>query len=125
MNRRLPARDSMDKIEEIQKTLSRFALDREWDRFHSPKNLSMALSKEASELLEIFQWLTEEESCSLPPEKMARVRDELGDVFNCLLQLAARLDIDIVKATEEKIVKNGLKYPVEKSRGNARKYTEL
>ena len=115
----------MNKIDKIKNRLEKFALDRDWHRYHSPKNLSMALSKEAAELLEEFQWLTEDESRNPGPEKLARIKDEIGDVLICLLQLASKLNIDVIKAAEIKIVKNAKKYPVDKSKGNAKKYTEF
>jgi dCTP diphosphatase len=112
-------------IRQLEKKLETFAVERDWNKYHSPKNLSMALAIEASELLEEFQWLTEEESRNLGADKLQRVRDEAGDVFICLLRLASKLKIDLMEAAEQKLAKNAIKYPVEKSRGNARKYTEF
>ncbi len=102
-----------------------FASERDWDKFHSPKNLSMALSVEASELLEIFQWLSEDESLKLPDDKLMHAREEIGDILNYAVRLADKLGIDPLDAAFEKIEKNHRKYPVEKSRGISRKYTEL
>jgi dCTP diphosphatase len=101
-----------------------FAAERDWDRFHSPKNLSMALAAEAGELLEHFQWLTEEQSAALDPEKLAQVRHELADVLIYLLRLADKLGVDLLEAADEKIELNALKYPADRVRGDARKYTE-
>ena len=102
-----------------------FAAERDWDQFHSPKNLSAALSVEASELLEHFQWLKEDESFALSPEKRAKVAEEIADVLLYLIRIADKLDIDVLDATLSKIEANAKKYPVEKARGSMRKYTEL
>lgn len=99
--------------------------ERDWGQFHTPKNLTMALSIEVAELMEHFQWLTPEESLHLPPETMSKVRHEVGDVMVYLLRLCDVLGIDPVEAASEKMIQNGRKYPVEKARGNARKYTDL
>ncbi|MCF7801800.1 MAG: nucleotide pyrophosphohydrolase [Candidatus Marinimicrobia bacterium] len=112
-------------LEKLIETIRAFMAARDWEQFHSPKNLSMALSVEAAELMEHFQWLTMDESRDLSPETLARVRDEVGDVMVYLLRLCDVLGIDPVAAASEKMIKNGEKYPVEKARGNARKYTDL
>lgn len=112
-------------LSDLRDSLRGFAAERDWDQYHSPKNLAAALVVEAGELLEHFQWLTEEESKSLTTKKLAEVREEIADVFNYLVRLADRLDIDLLEAAREKIEKNALKYPVKKSRGSSRKYTEL
>ena len=101
----------MDPIQHLQLELAKFAKDRHWERFHSPKNLSMALSVEASELLEHFQWLTEEESRQLNPDKLQEVRDEMADVFLYLLQMSIQLDVDLAQAARDKLLKNAIKYP--------------
>ena len=106
-------------------TLRQFARDRDWEQFHTPKNLACALAVEAGELLEHFQWLPEEKSRELPAEKMAQVSAELADVFLYLLQLSDALGVDLISAAEQKIVANAAKYPVDRSRGNSKKYTEL
>ena len=108
----------------LQAELRQFAAERDWDRFHSPKNLSMALAVEAAELVEQFQWLTEDESGRLEPERLERVRLELADVFIYLLRLADRLDVDLLRAAADKLVLNAEKYPAERVRGDARKYTD-
>lgn len=108
----------------IQQKLEKFAKERDWNQFHSPKNLSMALAVEAAELLEIFQWLTEQQSKEIvtSEEQMSLVREEIADVFLFLVRLADKLNVDIEKAALEKIELNALKYPIELSRGKAEKY---
>ena len=109
---------------ELRNRLRKFVAERDWDQFHSPKNLAAALSVEAAELLEHFQWLTEDESRRLPPEKLAAVRDEMADVLVYLVRLADKLDVDLLDAAQEKIAKNALKYPAARVRGSSRKSTE-
>ena len=113
----------MDKLEELKSQLQDFADARDWDQFHSPKNLSMALSVEASELVECFQWLTEAQSQNLTPEQKQAVVDEIADVQVYLLRLATKLDINILDAVEQKMLKNEAKYPAELVKGSAKKYT--
>jgi NTP pyrophosphatase (non-canonical NTP hydrolase) len=115
----------MEKIEALISRINEFAAKRDWDQFHSPKNLSMALAAESGELLEIFQWLSQAQSKSLSNEQMQKVKDEIGDVLNYLLRLSSTLGIDPLDAAKKKIEKNELKYPVEKARGSAKKYSEL
>jgi NTP pyrophosphatase (non-canonical NTP hydrolase) len=112
-------------LSQLRDALREFAAERDWDKFHSPKNLASALSVEAAELLERFQWLTEDESRSLPPAELARVRDEMADVLNYLVRLADKLDVNLLDAAREKMKLNAQKYPVDKARGSARKYSEL
>ena len=112
-------------IENLRDELRTFAEARDWDQFHSPKNLAMALSVEAGELCEIFQWLTEEQSRSLSPEKQAAVSAELADVLLYAIRLADKLGIDPLVAARQKLVENARKYPADKARGNAKKYNEL
>ena len=112
------------RLDALRERIRAFAAERDWDRFHSPKNLSMALAAEAGELLELFQWLTEEQSEALDPKRLAAVRYELADVLIYLVRLADRLGIDLLEAAAEKIEVNARKYPVERVRGDARKYTE-
>ena len=109
----------------LRDALRRFAAERDWDQFHSPKNLAAALSVEAAELLEQFQWLSEEQSRSLDARQLESVRQELADVLLYLVRLADKLDVDLVAAAKAKLELNALKYPVDKSRGSSRKYTEL
>jgi dCTP diphosphatase len=115
---------SDDKLRELQKQLRAFAVERDWDQFHSPKNLSMALAVEAAELVERFQWLTEAQSAHLEPARLDEVRMELADVFIYLLRLADKLDVDLVAAAADKMVLNAIKYPADKVRGDARKYSD-
>jgi dCTP diphosphatase len=115
----------MTELESLRDQMREFASARDWDQFHSPKNLAMALSVEAAELLENFQWLTEEQSRRLDGDGQAAVRGEIADVLLYLIRLADQLGIDPVAAAQRKIVENGQKYPVEKSRGNRKKYNEL
>ncbi|MCF8298682.1 MAG: nucleotide pyrophosphohydrolase [Saprospiraceae bacterium] len=112
-------------MNDIKLTLREFVKDRDWSQFHSPKNLAMALSVEVSEILEELQWLTQEQSRNLPPEKVEKIKHEIADVFIYLIMLADKYDIDLIEAAEDKIKINEEKYPVEKSKGNAKKYSEL
>ncbi len=111
-------------INQLTQQLRDFAADRDWDQFHSPKNLSMALSVEVSELLEHFQWLTEEQSRHLPKDKLDEVGTEIADVFIYLMRLSDKLGIDILDATNRKMIQNAIKYPADKARGSSKKYTE-
>ena len=114
-----------DKLNALRSAIIQFAKDRDWDQFHSPKNLAMAMSVEAAEIVEIFQWLTENQSKNLPKEKIAELEDELADTYIYLLNIASHFSIDLIDAAHRKIKKNERKYPVAKARGNAKKYTEL
>lgn len=111
-------------LTQLRDALRQFADERDWDQFHSPKNLAAALAVEAAELLERFQWLTEDQSRKLPPEELARVREEMADVLNYLVRLADKLDVNLLEAARDKIKLNALKYPIETSRGSARKYSD-
>jgi NTP pyrophosphatase (non-canonical NTP hydrolase) len=115
----------MNRLDHLSDALRAFTAARDWDRFHSPKNLAMALAVEASELLEVFQWLSEEDSRNLDPAAKARAGEEIADVLLYLLLLSDRLGVDPVDAAERKMAANAQKYPVEKARGNSRKYNEL
>ena len=114
----------MRDLDELTQRVRAFVEERDWDRFHSPKNLAMALSVEASELVELFQWLTEEESDAPDPERRRRVAEELADVLWFLVRLSDRLGIDLLEAAEAKLAANAAKYPADRVRGNSRKYTE-
>ena len=111
-------------LKHYQELLANFAEERNWEQFHSPKNLSMALAVEASEIMEIFQWLTEDQSRDLPAKKMAELADELGDVAIYLIRLCDKLGIDLLAAAEAKLAVNLKKYPAHKVRGSAKKYNE-
>lgn len=115
----------MTELENLREQLRDFAAAREWDPFHSPKNLAMALSAEAGELLETFQWLTDEQSRRLTPEALAAASDEVADVLLYLIRLADKLGIDPIAAANRKLVANAGKYPADRARGNSRKYNEL
>lgn len=106
-------------------SLRAFAQERDWQQFHTPKNLACALSVEASELLEHFQWLTDAQSQVIAGDKKRAVAAEAADVFLYLLQLCDTLDIDLMAAARDKVEVNREKYPVATSRGNAKKYTEI
>lgn len=114
----------MRDLEELRARVRAFVAERDWERFHSPKNLAMALSVEASELVELFQWLSEDESTALDDAQRRRVAEELADVLWYLVRLSDRLDIDLLEAAGQKLAANAKKYPAEKVRGQARKYTE-
>lgn len=111
----------MTSLDELRQRLQAFARARDWERFHSPKNLSMALIVEAAELLEHFQWLTEEQSARLPPEVHRAVEEELADVLIYLVRLADLLGVDLLVAAQRKIALNEKKYPAEEVRGKAEK----
>ena len=115
----------MNEIDNLRNQLRTFAAERDWDQFHSPKNLASALAVEAAELLENIQWLTEAESQQLPSEALAAVRAEVADVLLYLIRISDKLGIDLIAAANAKIKLNAEKYPVEKARGNSKKYTEL
>ncbi len=114
-----------DSLQALVLALRSFAQARDWEQFHTPKNLACALSVEASELLEHFQWLTDAQSQTLTPDKRAEVAAEAADVLLYLLQLCDRLGIDLITAAQQKMRVNAEKYPVAGARGNAKKHTEL
>ena len=109
-------------FESIKLSLREFARERDWEQYHSPKNLAMALNVEAAELLEHFQWLTQQQSASLDAQTLAEVADEIADIQIYLIRIADQLGIDIAAATVAKIEKNAQKYPAEKVRGQSKKY---
>jgi dCTP diphosphatase len=111
-------------VNDLRDAIRAFIEERDWEQFHSPKNLAMALSVEVAEVVEHFQWLTEEQSRSLSPEKLAEVREEIGDVMIYLTELADKLGIDPVEAAKAKVAINGQKYPADLVKGKAAKYTE-
>ncbi len=114
----------MSDLEQIRLAVRRFTAEREWEPFHSPKNLAMALAGEAGELVSLFQWLSEPESRRMPPERLADAADEIADVQMYLVALADQLGIDIADAVSAKMLKNARKYPADQFRGSARKYDE-
>lgn len=114
-----------DSLQALTRQLEQFAQDRDWQQFHSPKNLASALVVEAGELLEHFQWLSEDQSRSLSPEKRDAVGTEVADVLLYLIQLATALGIDPIAAAQAKLKLNAQKYPVDLARGSNKKYDEL
>jgi NTP pyrophosphatase (non-canonical NTP hydrolase) len=116
----------MSELEDLRLRLREFSAARDdWEQFHSPKNLAMALAGEAGEMLEIFQWLTEAQSRALDARAQAAARDEVADILLYLVRLADQLGIDPLAEARRKLLDNEKKYPADKARGNARKYTEL
>jgi NTP pyrophosphatase (non-canonical NTP hydrolase) len=114
-----------NELEEIKLKLQEFAKERDWDQFHSPKNFSMALIVECAELVEHFQWLTDEQSKRLPAETLDEVSLEMADIMIYLIRLADKLDVDLLETVKRKMELNAIKYPVEKSKGLATKYNKL
>lgn len=119
--------DSATTIKHLKDHVMAFAREREWEQFHSPKNLSMALAAEAGELMEHFLWSTPEQSRAVAsdPAKRTKIADELADVVIYALEFANATGLDVAASIEAKMLANGKKYPVEKARGRADKYTEL
>ena len=114
----------MQDLEDIRQHVANFAKERDWDQFHSPKNLTMALSVEVAELMEHFQWLSEAQSRDLDAETLAEVAKELADVQVYVVRLADRLNIDLLAAVALKMKENAQKYPADKVRGSAKKYNQ-
>lgn len=111
----------------LDQDITQFVKERDWEQFHSVKNLTMALNVESSELMEIFQWLSEEKSNDVKsdPKILSKVEDEVADVFVYLMRILNKTEIDLEKAVRNKMKKNADKYPVELSKGNSKKYDEL
>jgi len=116
---------SIATLEQLSAAVREFGRERDWQLYHTPKNLTAALIVEAAELLEPFQWLTPEQSLNLPAPKMEAVRQEMADVLIYLVSLANCLEVDLLKAAEEKLAINAAKYPVEKAKGSCAKSHEL
>ena len=112
------------EIQQLMLALRKFAQDRDWEQFHSPKNLSMALSVEAAELLEHFQWMPDQESYALGEAKQQLVSYELADIFIYLLRLCDQLNVDLATVTKHKMEINEQRYPVDKVKGSSKKYSE-
>jgi len=121
----IPAAAKQDFLLNLRDALRQFAEEREWGKFHTPKNLAISLCVEAAELLEHYQWLSETESVAIRPETKAKVSEEIADVLIYLVQIADKLDVDLKAAAIEKLRLNAAKYPIDKARGNSKKYTEL
>ncbi len=113
----------MSEFAEFREALRHFAAERDWEKFHSPKNLAMALAGEAGELLEQFQWLSEAQSAALDTRQRQAVAEEIADIQLYLIRLADKLDIDIAAAAADKMIQNAEKYPAERVRGKPHKYT--
>jgi len=109
-------------MEELKATIKEFIQARDWEQYHAPKNLALALSVEASEIVEIFQWKQDDQE--LTPQEQEDLRQEIGDVLVYLLELADKYEIDIIQAAKDKMLINQKKYPAEKVKGKADKYTE-
>lgn len=122
---RTPDTMNNNLIHTLQLRLREFARERDWEQFHSPKNLAMALTVEAAELMEIFQWLSTEDSCRLDSQQRQQAREELADVLLYLCRLADVLDIDLAGAAEEKLQLNAAKYPADEVRGSSAKRSLL
>ncbi len=114
-----------DSVDELAQALQRFADERDWGKFHSPKNLAIALAVEVGELLEHFQWLTEDQSRDLPETVKGAVAAEAADVLIYLIQLCRSMKIDPIVAARDKLRVNGEKYPVDRSKGTSKKYDQL
>jgi len=115
---------SKDSLTETNKLLKDFAINRDWEKFHSPKNLAMALSGECGELLEHFQWLTEQESLQIDDAKKQEVAFEMADILIYLIRLSERLDIDLISSVEKKMAINEKRFPIEVVKGKARRADE-
>jgi NTP pyrophosphatase (non-canonical NTP hydrolase) len=116
--------ESRNDLLELRDLIREFVSERDWDQFHTPKNLATALSVEASELLEPFQWLVSGEKSELDEAKQTAIRHEMADVLGYLIRLADKMDVDLFQAVVEKMALNRKKYPADKVRGDSRKYSE-
>ncbi len=116
--------NSKDRLEQLKIAMRQFAEERDWDQFHSPKNLTMALAGETAELLDCFRWVTEEASYQLDDKSAQAAKEELADVLLFTVRLADKLNVDLFAAAQEKMLKNADNYPVEQVKGKAKKYTE-
>ena len=116
--------DRVDRLEALRQKVAAFATARDWDQFHTPKNLAMALIAEAAELIEHFQWLSPEQSQHLPADKVDAVSQELADVLIYLVRIADKLGVDLMQVAERKMALNEQRYPAEQVRGDARRASE-
>jgi len=123
----MQSKDTVTTLAQLKDATARFARERDWEQFHAPKNLSMAIAAEAGELMEHFLWVSGEKSAALcaNADKRSQIEEELADVIILSLQFANMAKIDVAAAVEAKIAKNALKYPVSKAKGRSEKYTEL
>jgi NTP pyrophosphatase (non-canonical NTP hydrolase) len=126
-NNKVSPNTSLINVTALSEALEKFAMDRDWTQFHSPKNLVMALTGEVGELTEIFQWMTERQSftAGTDPDTAEAVKEELADVQIYLVRLASVLGVDLNEAVRHKLQKNAEKYPADKVRGSSKKYTDL
>lgn len=115
--------DTQTTLHDLKEKMATFVREREWEKFHTPKNLSMSIAIEAAELMEHFQWLTAEESMSLPPDALAAIGEELADIVIYSLSLSNVLGLDLSETVLAKMEKNVRKYPSDKVRGKSHKYT--
>ena len=114
-----------ETIDSLRNSLRHFAAERDWDQFHSPKNLAISINVEAAELLEHFQWINEANSPDFSEDQLSKVGEEMADVFLYLIRLADKLDIDLIQAASKKLLVNAAKYPVDKAKGSNKKYSDL
>lgn len=123
----MPKSDTSTTLAELKAITAKFARERDWEQFHAPKNLSMAISAEAGELMEHFLWVSPQESVSLcgTPEKRSKIEEELADIVLFSVQFANMTGIDIASAVAAKVAKNAARYPVEKAKGKSDKYSDL
>ncbi len=117
-------RNGREELDELVRQIREFVDERDWEQFHSPKNLAMALVVEAAELVEIFQWMTEEDSSELNDRDRRRAAEEIADVMTYLIRISDRLNIDLLNAVELKLAATRQKYPAELVRGSSQKYSE-
>lgn len=115
---------AVNTLTELRSAVRTFSVERDWEQFHTPKNLAAALCVESAELLEPFQWLKNGSDDELNPEKRTEIRHEIADVFLYLIMLADKMEVDLIEAAQEKMLLNAIRYPVEHVRGDARKYDE-
>jgi dCTP diphosphatase len=115
----------LDNLDDLKIALRKFAQERDWEKFHTPKNLASALSVEAAELLEIFQWMNDIQSTKLDENQLNEAADEIADILIYLVRMSDVLGIDLMKSVEMKLAKNSNKYPTEKVKGSALKYTKF
>ena len=117
----------LDGLKALQEDIRNFVSARGWDEYHTPRNISVALSLESAELLECFQWMKDQESMDIKnnPKKISQIKEELADIFFCLLRMADLLDVDLVAAFKSKMIKNSEKYPIELAYGRTEKYSDL
>lgn len=114
-----------DRLEKLKKEILEFRKDRNWKQFHNPKNLATSITIEASELMELFQWLNMKESLEYSKKNKREIELEVADIFNYLLLFCHDLDIDLIKITENKLKISKKKYPVEKAKNNSTKYNKF